>query len=131
MAQLEDSETTTVEEFIDAVLGGSTSDYLFDWSLPLHCPDLSQHLTAPAYFDDNLLTSTAPGSLYRDSWPSLFIAPAGAVSQLHVDAFASSFWMALMEGEKRWTFFPPSDLPLLYPTYQHSMDPVFAVNLQV
>ena len=130
-ACLEDSVTTSVEEFIDSVQEGKTSDYLFDWSLPVHCPELSKHLTTPFYFEDNLLSATAPGSLYKDSWPSLFIAPPAATSQLHVDAFASSFWMALMQGEKRWTFFPPDDLPLLYPTYKHSMDPVFAVNLQV
>lgn len=29
----------------------------------------------------------------------------------------------------RWTFFPPEDLPLLYPTYVHSTDAVFEVNL--
>jgi len=128
-ARLEDSRTSTVEEFIDAIRGDDTKDYLFDWSLPLHCPELAASLKLPSFFEDNYLTSTSPGSLYHDSWPSLFIAPSGAVSQLHVDAFASSFWMALFEGEKRWTFFPPSDTPLLYPTYTHSMDPVFHVNL--
>ena len=50
---------------------------------------------------DNFLSQTNPGSLYRDSWPSLFVAPAGIASELHVDAFASSFWMALFHGEKR------------------------------
>ncbi|XP_005105774.1 uncharacterized protein LOC101859122 isoform X2 [Aplysia californica] len=129
-ACLEDSRTSTVEEFIDSVTEGETDDYLFDWSLPLHCPELSSTLTVPSYFADNYLCQTSQGSLYRDSWPSLFVAPAGAVSQLHIDAFASSFWMALMEGEKRWTFFPPSDTALLYPRYIHSMDPVFSVNLQ-
>lgn len=128
-AQLEDSSTSTVEDFIDNVKRGETKDYLFDWSLPLHCPELDKTLKLPSFFEDNYLLATAPGSLYRHSWPSLFVAPAAAVSQLHVDAFASSFWMALFEGEKRWTFFPPSDLSLLYPTYTHSMDPVFSVNL--
>jgi len=129
-ACLEDSITSTVEEFIDLIKAGQTTDYLFDWSLPIHCPELADTLTIPKYFAENYLQQTSPGTLYHDSWPSLFIAPSGAVSQLHVDAFASSFWMALFEGEKRWTFFPPDDLPLLYPTYPHSMDPVFKVNLQ-
>ena len=29
----------------------------------------------------------------------------------------------------RWVFFPPEDLPLLYPTYVHSTDTVFAADL--
>lgn len=29
----------------------------------------------------------------------------------------------------RWTFFPPDDLPLLYPVYHDSTDAVFEVNL--
>lgn len=29
----------------------------------------------------------------------------------------------------RWVFFPPEDVPLLYPTYVHSTDAVFEANL--
>lgn len=58
-------------------------------------------LTIPDYFADNYLLKTPKGSLYHDSWPSLFIAPAGITSELHVDAFSSNFWMALFEGKKR------------------------------
>ncbi len=75
--------------------------YLFDWSLPLHCPELMAELSIPDYFENNLLQQTPDGSLYRKSWPSLFIAPAGITSGLHVDAFSSNFWMALFQGKKR------------------------------
>ena len=75
--------------------------YLFDWSLPLNCPELVKELQIPKYFASDFLQRTPPGSLYRDSWPSLFIAPAGITSELHVDAFGSNFWMALFEGRKR------------------------------
>ncbi|XP_013077104.2 uncharacterized protein LOC106063319 isoform X1 [Biomphalaria glabrata] len=128
-AQLEDSRTVVVAEFIEAVQKNETSEYLFDWSLPLHCPDLAKEFVIPNYFDDNFLLKTSPGSLYRDSWPSLFIAPKGVNSNLHVDAFASNFWMVLFQGQKRWTFFDADDAPLLYPVYFHSMDPVFSVDL--
>lgn len=53
------------------------------------------------FISDDFLQRTAPGTLYKDSWPSLFIAPAGLISELHVDAFGSNFWMALFEGKKR------------------------------
>ena len=84
--------------------------------------------------------------MYRDSWPSLFVAPPGITSALHIDSFGSNFWMALFEGRKRfriwlnnwikylfflcrWLFFPPEDLPCLYPIYTHSIDAVFEVDL--
>jgi hypothetical protein len=41
------------------------------------------------------------------------------------DAFGSNFWMLLVEGKKKWTFFSEADLPLLRPTYPFSFDPVF------
>lgn len=128
-ARLEDSRSVTIADHIDRVSRNKTTDYLFDWSLPLHCPELAKEIKLPSYFSDNFLTKTEPGSLYHDSWPSLFIAPAGVTSELHVDAFASSFWMALFQGQKRWTFFEASDFALLYPKYVHSLDPVFHVNI--
>ncbi|PVD37998.1 hypothetical protein C0Q70_00601 [Pomacea canaliculata] len=50
--------------------------------------------------ESDFLQRTAPGTLYKDSWPSLFIAPSGINSGLHIDAFASNFWMALFQGKK-------------------------------
>ena len=76
--------------------------YLFDWSLPANCPELAKELKIPNYFVNDFLQRTDSESLYRDSWPSLFVAPAGVTSELHVDAFGSNFWMALFEGRKRY-----------------------------
>ncbi|KAL3877711.1 hypothetical protein ACJMK2_035376 [Sinanodonta woodiana] len=130
-ARLEDAKRITVGEYIDIILSDERSEktYLFDWSLPLNCPQLAEEITIPKYFAGDFLQRTSAGSLYKDSWPSLFIAPAGLTSELHVDAFASNFWMALFQGRKRWVFFDPVDLPLLYPRYEHSFDPVFDVDL--
>ena len=82
-------------------MGFAELRYLFDWSLPLHCPELAKQLTIPRYYAGDYLQRTPPGSLYRDSWPSLFLSPAGVTSELHVDAFGSNFWMALFQGRKR------------------------------
>ncbi|XP_013784759.1 uncharacterized protein LOC106468862 isoform X1 [Limulus polyphemus] len=129
-ARLEADLDMTVEEFIDSVVNmESEKRYLFDWSLPLHCPELADQLIVPDYFREDFLKQTTPGSLYRDSWPSLFVAPAGITSELHVDAFGSNFWMALFVGQKRWTFFQEEDTAKLYPRYFHSLDPVFDVDL--
>ena len=40
----------TVGEHVDRVKEGRTADYLFDWSLPLHCPQLANEITIPEYF---------------------------------------------------------------------------------
>jgi hypothetical protein len=80
----------------------SDRQYLFDWSLPINCPNLVKELRIPKYFANDYLQRTPSGSLYQDSWPSLFIAPAGITSELHIDAFGSNFWMALFQGQKRY-----------------------------
>lgn len=58
-ARLENKEKTTVSDYIDKIEesdGKMTSDgsksngYLFDWSLPLHCPKLVEKLRIPRYF---------------------------------------------------------------------------------
>lgn len=130
-ARLESSKTVSVSSYISDILHGTLEEplYLFDWSIPLNCPDLAKQLIIPKYFAGDFLQRTNEGSLYRDSWPSLFVAPTGITSELHVDAFGSNFWMALFQGKKRWIFFPKSDVPYLYPEYDHSLDPVFDVDL--
>jgi hypothetical protein len=80
--------------------------YRFDWSLPLHCPRLAEQFSVPELFRANYLTRTSPSALYHDSWPSLFVAAKGTHGGLHIDAFGSHFWMYLVSGGKRWTFYP-------------------------
>ncbi|XP_045214857.2 bifunctional arginine demethylase and lysyl-hydroxylase JMJD6-like [Mercenaria mercenaria] len=135
-ARLEDATTMKVKDFISSLHSNLSHDqdklYLFDWNIPLHCQELAAELKIPKYFAGDFLQRTAQGSLYKDSWPSLFIAPAGLTSELHVDAFGSNFWMALFEGSKRWVFFDKDDVAMLYPMFSHpwSTDPVFQVDLQ-
>ncbi|XP_068672613.1 lysine-specific demethylase 8-like isoform X2 [Montipora foliosa] len=128
-AKLESACSMKISDFIDSLGTLQEPLYLFDWSIPTHAPELARELVIPKYFAGDFLQRTASGSLYKDSWPSLFIAPQGVHSDLHVDAFGSNFWMALFQGTKRWTFFSREDTPLLYPHYENSMDLVFDVDL--
>ena len=66
--------------------------------------------------------------MYRDAWPSLFVGPRGTRSGLHIDAFGSNFWMAVLEGTKRWKLFRRDDAAFLGPSYQVSLDPTFAAE---
>ena len=117
-------------EFIDNVKNGiETEAYLFDWSLPLFCPELSSQFTVPEFFEaENYLKKKVESTLYHQSWPSLFISPPKVVSDLHIDAFGSNFYMALFEGRKRWTFFPPEVSERLKMRYYDNFDPVFDID---
>ncbi|XP_023323479.1 bifunctional arginine demethylase and lysyl-hydroxylase JMJD6 isoform X3 [Eurytemora carolleeae] len=121
-ANLQDVKVQTVHDFLDQT---SSQNYLFDWSLPLNAPKLAADFKIPQYFSHNLLMKTPLGSLYRDSWPSLFIGPRGTKSGLHIVAFGSHFWMYLVSGVKKWTFYPPERAGDLNPVFFDSMDPVF------
>ena len=52
-ARLEDAEEQSVRDFIDGLQDETrTPDplYLFDWNLPVHCPELVKELIIPKYF---------------------------------------------------------------------------------
>ncbi|XP_041363536.1 bifunctional arginine demethylase and lysyl-hydroxylase JMJD6-like isoform X2 [Gigantopelta aegis] len=130
-ARLEDAKSVVVKDFIDNVISadGDRDLYLFDWSLPQHCLPLAEELNIPKYFAGDYLQRLSPGSQYRDTWPSLFIAAAGLRSELHVDTFGSNFWMALFQGRKKWILYPAEEQCLLYPQLLQSMDPTFEVDV--
>jgi len=141
----EEPFTTTIATFIESIQNrkncnspisevertGFQSKYCHDWSIPLHCPELLQPgFRIPKYFAADYLQQTPQGTLYKDTWPSLFIGPKGTFSELHVDAFFSNFWMGLMQGRKRWVFFKREDIGLLEPewTSPTTLDPTFKIT---
>ena len=141
-----------VDEFIDAALASDRSAraasdasssagealsamddeepaYLFDWSLPQHCPAMLEEFVVPRYFAGDLLQRAPPGSLLREAWPSLFIGPRGSRCALHVDAYGTHFWMLVLDGRKAWTIFPRGATALLRPSFAHGHDASFAEDV--
>jgi len=109
---------------VQADAGGGR--YLHDWSLPLGAPEMLEGFKVPEVFSDDLLRDNEEGTLYRDSWPSLFVSGPDAFSPLHVDTAGLNFWMALFSGRKRWILFGKDQAPLLGPQYVGTtLDPVF------
>ena len=91
------------------------------------------HIDWSRYFSGDLFQRTPHGSLYRDSWPSLFVGPPGSACSLHIDANATHFWMALFgEGTKEWLLFPPDQTHLLHPFWPPfgatTRDPIFHID---
>ncbi|KAG8467241.1 hypothetical protein KFE25_000557 [Diacronema lutheri] len=125
-APLDAGAPETLGEVIDGLADGACGDYLFDWSLPINCPELLDGVRIPRYFaHDALQACASDGALYRESWPSLFLGAAGSSCALHVDTFGSHFWCALLDGRKRWVFFPPSQLGQLGVDFTLSADGAF------
>ena len=76
-------ETTSIQNFVQNIQSGAEKEgYLFDWSLPLFCPELYEELLVPPYFKDDYLKNVE-SSLYKYSWPSLFVAPKGTTTTLN------------------------------------------------
>jgi histone arginine demethylase JMJD6 len=108
---------SSVGNYLRTLELGLTDLYLFDISLPMICPELlSKSYVVPKYFANDFLqrfSDRAAGD-FQNTWPSYFSGPPGSRVGLHVDAFQSHFWMALLSGRKRWLVVPPNDFPLLY-----------------
>jgi len=91
-----------------------TGNYLFDWSVQRNCPSLLEGAILPSYIASDQLQMFS-GRPIADSWPSLLVGPKGTRSALHVDGFATHFWMVMFKGKKRWRVYAREDESLLYP----------------
>lgn len=59
---MEDGPHESVGAFVDGLQATPLEErYLFDWSLPLHCPALARELVVPRYFANDFLQRTPPG----------------------------------------------------------------------
>ena len=61
--------------------------------------------------------------------PTLFLAPRGTGSSLHIDTLQTHFWMMLCHGKKRWRLVSRDDVPFLHPLYLTDLNPVFPTDL--
>jgi hypothetical protein len=84
-------------------LGVKGRTFIFDDPAVVNdCSAFFHDLHIPPYFAQQC--NVGPGrALYS---PGLFLMPKGAYSGLHVDSGGTHFWQALLQGRKRWTFYP-------------------------
>eukprot|EP00929_Paragymnodinium_shiwhaense_P060231 TRINITY_DN30104_c0_g1_i2.p1 TRINITY_DN30104_c0_g1~~TRINITY_DN30104_c0_g1_i2.p1 ORF type:complete len:341 (+),score=72.30 TRINITY_DN30104_c0_g1_i2:127-1149(+) len=75
--------------------------YGLEMSLRSECPALLEDLRIPRFFADDLF----PKALTKSAWPTVIAGAAGTRSGLHRDTLDLPFWVALVEGKKRWRIF--------------------------
>ena len=122
------SQTTSCTEGVDVMpfrelaarLRAGEVLYLYDMSIPLKLPTLTEHLGVPAMYAHDWMQRTRELHAFSRSWPSLFVGAPGTRSSLHTDQWRGHFWMAQIQGTKRWTIFHPDDAWCLEPSWPES-----------
>lgn len=110
------------------------SPQLFDYSIWQHCAEsLGSQVSMPSkWFPVDLYTYAAAQiqPVTGSAGPTLFVAPRGSGSSLHVDTLQTNFWMALCSGRKRWRLVNRDEMSLLRPLYLADLNPVFPMDLE-
>jgi len=122
----EATDVLDLREYWDEVVerDDAPGSYLYDASVPLKLPSLSESVRVPAYFAHDYVQRTMRLTAFSRSWPSLFVAARGTRSSLHVDQWQGHFFMAMVRGTKRWTVFHRSSTPHLRPSWSRgTLDP--------
>tara|TARA_B110001469_G_scaffold122060_1_gene132208 strand:+ start:72 stop:623 length:552 start_codon:yes stop_codon:yes gene_type:complete len=103
------SQTTSCTEGVDVMpfrelaarlLAGEVL-YLYDMSIPLKLPTLTEHLGVPTIYAHDWLQRTRELHAFSRSWPSLFVGAPGTRSSLHTDQWRGHFWMAQLQVRVR------------------------------
>jgi hypothetical protein len=94
---------------------GGATPYIQDWVvLDLH-PELYGDIEVPEWFDNwerPLKKTFTPRARYHDI--VTLAGPAGATTFIHRDRRGTHAWLAQIVGRKKWTMFPPDQLPLVH-----------------
>ncbi len=109
------AQKISLAEYIDNILTYDFESYpyylIYNFSLLQEHKELWGEFSEPKYCFDWF--KFIP-SFMRFPSPRIYLGPKGAVSTLHQDRWGSHFWMAQLEGRKRWILFPPEDAEFLY-----------------
>jgi len=92
--------------------------YLFDYGIPAHCPSASKAIIMPEYLANDAVKYFKEMPI-ATQWPSLLVGPAGSGTALHVDSYATHFYMRMISGRKRWRIYHRDQEHLLYPNHMH------------
>ena len=128
-----------VKEFVQpyehGLVAPRNSPQLFDFSIWQQCAEsLGNELFMPSkWFPVDLYTyaSAQMQPVSGSACPTLFVAPCGSGSSLHIDTLQTNFWMFMSLGRKRWRLVSRDQIALLHPQYLCDLNPVFPEDLNV
>ena len=63
---------------------------------------------------DSIPAGDGPAKVFNASLTKIFMGPAGTVSRLHHDTYATHVWLSQIRGRKQFICYPPSETDLLH-----------------
>lgn len=104
-----------LEQFLERLHSDDDSGcplYLVDWRFDADYPELLADVEGPDFVTDDWFSRFPADTRPVLRW--MFIGGAGTKSDLHLDIWNTSAWLAVMRGAKELVCFAPSQSQLLY-----------------
>ena len=114
-----------LKEFVRYVLGQPSAFhglavegrvfYANGWAPFLDHPELLADVSDRLYcVSDSIPAGDGPAKVFNASLTKIFMGPAGTVSRLHHDTYATHVWLSQIRGRKQFICYPPSDTKFLH-----------------
>ena len=89
--------------------------YANGWTPFLDHKDLLSDVSDRLYcVSDSIPTGDGPAKVFNASLTKIFMGPAGTVSRLHHDTYATHVWLSQIRGRKQFVCYPPGETHLLH-----------------
>lgn len=135
VVHFDDFVTEFIQPYEHGLAAPRNSPQLFDFSIWQQCAESwgNQLFMPSKWFPVDLYTyaSAQMQPVSGSACPTLFVAPCGSGSSLHVDTLQTNFWMFMSLGRKRWRLVSKDQIALLHPQYLCDLNPVFPEDLNV
>lgn len=116
---------TSMKEFMSYMMGKPNAlkalqmqDRVFyanGWAPFLQHEDLLKDVSDRLYcVQDSIPRGDGPTQVFNDSLTKVFMGPAGTISRLHRDTYATHVWLSQVRGRKQFICYPPEDSELLH-----------------
>ncbi|CAE8656267.1 unnamed protein product, partial [Polarella glacialis] len=90
------------------------------WAPFLEHPELLKDVSDRLYcVQDSIPRGDGPGKIFNASLTKVFLGPAGTVSRLHHDTYATHVWLSQIRGRKQFICYSPEDTENLH---SHPLD---------
>ncbi|CAE8640885.1 unnamed protein product [Polarella glacialis] len=94
--------------------------YANGWAPFLEHPELLKDVSDRLYcVQDSIPRGDGPGKIFNASLTKVFLGPAGTVSRLHHDTYATHVWLSQIRGRKQFICYSPEDTENLH---SHPLD---------